>query len=172
PGKGTGIERPDHFLRGPHHQRAHAEASCSRGCRILDLENAPTSQTYFLSSSSPQLGLPSCLGVSKPAILHGTRAKGPGIERSAFLWHIRDVVIAFFFLLGIVIGSFLNVCITRIPEGISIVSPGSRCPECSAPIKPYDNVPLFAWLWLHGKCRSCKHPISAMYPLIELITGL
>src|SRR5256885_7730407 len=53
-----------------------------------------------------------------------------GIERNRFLWHIRDVVIAFFFLLGIVVGSFLNVCITRIPEGISIVSPASRCPEC------------------------------------------
>jgi leader peptidase (prepilin peptidase)/N-methyltransferase len=82
------------------------------------------------------------------------------------------VVIAFFFLLGIVIGSFLNVCITRIPDGVSIVSPGSRCPECQTPIKPYDNVPLFAWMWLNGKCRECKHPISVMYPLIELITGL
>jgi leader peptidase (prepilin peptidase) / N-methyltransferase len=82
------------------------------------------------------------------------------------------VVIAFFFLLGIVIGSFLNVCITRIPEGVSIVAPGSRCPQCGTPIKPYDNVPLFAWVWLGGKCRACKHPISAMYPLIELVTGL
>jgi leader peptidase (prepilin peptidase) / N-methyltransferase len=82
------------------------------------------------------------------------------------------VVIAFFFLLGIIVGSFLNVCITRIPEGVSIVTPGSRCPECGTPIKPYDNVPLLAWLWLGGKCRACKHPISPMYPLIELITGL
>ncbi len=97
---------------------------------------------------------------------------GPGIEGRARLWHIRDVVIAFFFLLGIVVGSFLNVCITRIPEGLSIVSPGSRCPQCETPIKPYDNVPLFAWMWLRGKCRACKHPISPMYPLIELITGL
>jgi leader peptidase (prepilin peptidase)/N-methyltransferase len=97
---------------------------------------------------------------------------GPGIEGSAVLWHIRDVVIAFFFLLGIVIGSFLNVCITRIPEGVSIVSPGSRCPQCGTSIKPYDNVPLFAWMWLKGKCRTCQHPISLMYPVIELITGL
>jgi leader peptidase (prepilin peptidase)/N-methyltransferase len=82
------------------------------------------------------------------------------------------VVIAFFFLLGIVIGSFLNVCITRIPEGVSIVAPGSRCPSCETPIKPYDNVPLFAWLWLRGKCRTCGHAISTMYPLIELLTGL
>ena len=82
------------------------------------------------------------------------------------------MVIAFFFLFGIVIGSFLNVCITRIPEEISIVSPGSRCPNCETPIKAYDNVPVFAWLWLRGKCRACGQAISPMYPLIELSTGL
>jgi leader peptidase (prepilin peptidase) / N-methyltransferase len=79
---------------------------------------------------------------------------------------------AFFFLFGSVIGSFLNVCITRIPEGLSVVSPGSRCPRCHAPIKPYDNVPVFGWLWLRGKCRSCGLPISPMYPLVEFFTGL
>jgi len=82
------------------------------------------------------------------------------------------VVIIFFFLFGIVIGSFLNVCITRIPEEISIVSPGSRCPNCETAIKAYDNVPVFAWLWLRGKCRACGQAISPMYPLIELSTGL
>jgi leader peptidase (prepilin peptidase) / N-methyltransferase len=82
------------------------------------------------------------------------------------------IVGIFFFLFGIVIGSFLNVCITRIPEEISIISPGSRCPKCGTPIKPYDNVPVFAWLWLKGKCRACRAPISLMYPLMELATGL
>jgi leader peptidase (prepilin peptidase)/N-methyltransferase len=82
------------------------------------------------------------------------------------------VVIVFFFLFGIMIGSFLNVCITRIPEELSIVLPGSRCPRCSTPIKAYDNVPVFAWLWLRGKCRSCGAPISGMYPMVELLTGL
>ncbi len=82
------------------------------------------------------------------------------------------IFIAVFFLLGIVIGSFLNVCITRIPEGLSIVSPGSRCPRCLVPIKAYDNVPIFGWFWLRGKCRSCSLPISPMYPLIELLSGL
>jgi leader peptidase (prepilin peptidase) / N-methyltransferase len=81
------------------------------------------------------------------------------------------VVIAFFFLFGIVFGSFLNVCITRIPEGLSIVSPRSRCPRCETPIKSYDNVPVLGWLWLRGKCRSCGLPISPMYPLIEFATG-
>ena len=64
------------------------------------------------------------------------------------------------------------MCITRIPEEVSIVSPGSRCPRCSTPIKAYDNVPVFAWLWLRGKCRACGARISAMYPLVELLTGL
>jgi leader peptidase (prepilin peptidase)/N-methyltransferase len=82
------------------------------------------------------------------------------------------IIIVFLFLLGTIVGSFLNVCITRIPEDISIVTPGSRCPRCMTPIKPYDNVPVFAWLWLRGKCRACGTPISAMYPLIELATGL
>jgi leader peptidase (prepilin peptidase)/N-methyltransferase len=77
----------------------------------------------------------------------------------------------FFFLFGIVIGSFLNVCISRIPEGESIVSPASRCPCCKTPIKPYDNVPILGWLWLRGKCRTCALPISPMYPIIEFLTG-
>jgi leader peptidase (prepilin peptidase) / N-methyltransferase len=82
------------------------------------------------------------------------------------------IISIFFFLFGLVIGSFLNVCITRIPEEISIISPGSRCPKCETPIKPYDNVPVFSWLWLRGKCRACGTAISPMYPLIELGTGL
>jgi len=84
------------------------------------------------------------------------------------------VVIAgiFFFLFGLVIGSFLNVCITRIPEDVSIILPGSRCPKCGTAIKFYDNVPVFAWIWLGGKCRACRAPISVMYPLVELATGL
>lgn len=94
------------------------------------------------------------------------------VEVPAVLWQSRDVVIALFFLFGTVIGSFLNVCISRIPEGLSIVAPGSRCPRCEAPIKAYDNVPLLGWLWLRGKCRSCGFPISPMYPLVELLTGM
>ena len=78
----------------------------------------------------------------------------------------------FFFLFGIVIGSFLNVCISRIPEGLSIVSPGSRCPRCEAPIKPYDNIPVLGWLLLRGKCRNCRLPISPMYPMVEFLTGV
>ena len=82
------------------------------------------------------------------------------------------MVIAFIFLFGLVIGSFLNVCILRIPEDLSIVAPASRCPRCQTPINWYDNVPVFGWLWLRGKCRTCGLPISPMYPLVELTTGL
>jgi leader peptidase (prepilin peptidase) / N-methyltransferase len=85
---------------------------------------------------------------------------------------VETVIPFFFFLFGIVIGSFLNVCISRIPEDLSIVSPGSRCPRCFKPIKPYDNIPVFSWLILRGKCRNCGLPISPMYPLVELATGL
>jgi leader peptidase (prepilin peptidase)/N-methyltransferase len=77
----------------------------------------------------------------------------------------------FFFLFGIVIGSFLNVCITRIPDGLSIARPASRCPRCENPIKPYDNIPILSWLLLRRKCRHCGQPISPMYPIIEFLTG-
>ena len=82
------------------------------------------------------------------------------------------MTIAAFFLFGLVIGSFLNVCITRIPEGASIIAPRSRCPHCMSFIKPYDNIPVVSWLVLGGKCRSCHAPISPMYPAVELLTGL
>jgi leader peptidase (prepilin peptidase) / N-methyltransferase len=84
---------------------------------------------------------------------------------------VEIVIPFFFFLFGIVIGSFLNVCIARIPEGLSIVSPGSRCPRCKKPIRPYDNIPIISWLVLRGKCRNCQLPISPMYPVVEFLTG-
>jgi leader peptidase (prepilin peptidase) / N-methyltransferase len=74
-------------------------------------------------------------------------------------------------LLGLVIGSFLNVCIVRIPERKSIVVPASACPKCGAAIKPWDNIPVVSWLLLGGKCRSCKTKISWMYPVVELLTA-
>jgi len=75
-------------------------------------------------------------------------------------------------LFGAVIGSFLNVVAHRVPLGESLVSPGSRCPECEAPVKPYDNIPVVSWLVLRGRCRSCGAPISPRYPLVELATAL
>ena len=84
----------------------------------------------------------------------------------------NGVIPLFFFLFGIVIGSFLNVCISRIPEDISVITPGSRCPRCETPIKPYDNIPVLGWILLRGKCRNCHLPISSMYPLVEVLTGL
>jgi leader peptidase (prepilin peptidase)/N-methyltransferase len=74
-------------------------------------------------------------------------------------------------LFGLLIGSFLNVVIWRVPRGESIVSPPSHCPGCDAPISPRDNVPLLSWLLLRGRCRHCGEPISARYPLVELLTG-
>jgi leader peptidase (prepilin peptidase)/N-methyltransferase len=75
-------------------------------------------------------------------------------------------------VLGAIIGSFLNVVIHRYPREESIVFPPSRCPHCGTRIKPWDNVPLLAYLWLRGKCRACREPISARYPLVELANAL
>ena len=75
-------------------------------------------------------------------------------------------------VVGLLIGSFLNVVIWRVPRGESIVSPPSACPGCSAAIRPYDNVPVVSWLLLRGRCRSCGCHISARYPLVEAGTAL
>jgi leader peptidase (prepilin peptidase)/N-methyltransferase len=82
------------------------------------------------------------------------------------------VAVAFTVLAGLVIGSFLNVVAHRLPRKESLVRPGSRCPRCGTPIKPYDNVPVLSWLLLRGRCRTCGEPIPARYPLVELATGL
>lgn len=76
------------------------------------------------------------------------------------------------FIIGACIGSFLNVCIYRIPRGESIIWPGSRCPLCGSSIRWFDNVPILSWFFLKGKCRDCKNPISFRYPLIEFITAI
>lgn len=76
------------------------------------------------------------------------------------------------FVVGLTIGSFLNVCIHRLPKGESIVHPRSRCPHCGRMIAAYDNVPVLSYLWLRGRCRHCHSRISPFYPLIELLTGL
>jgi leader peptidase (prepilin peptidase)/N-methyltransferase len=78
----------------------------------------------------------------------------------------------FVILLGLIIGSFLNVCIARLPAEESVVLPNSRCPKCDRAIKPYDNIPVVSYLLLGGKCRSCKEPISWQYPAVEVLTAL
>jgi leader peptidase (prepilin peptidase)/N-methyltransferase len=99
------------------------------------------------------------------------------LEPPRAMWQIQTVnpallIDIFVFLFGLVIGSFLNVCIVRIPEDKSIVSPASACTKCGAPVRPYDNIPVVSYLLLRGKCRSCKAPISWMYPVVELLNGL
>ena len=77
----------------------------------------------------------------------------------------------FIFVIGAAVGSFLNVCIHRLPAEQSIVSPSSNCPQCRIPIKIYDNIPILSFLLLRGRCRGCGTPISVQYILIELING-
>lgn len=79
---------------------------------------------------------------------------------------------AVFFILGAIIGSFLNVCIYRIPEGLSVVSPASRCPQCKAAIRWYQNIPIISYLYLRGRCAGCGVRISLRYPVVEALTGL
>ena len=78
----------------------------------------------------------------------------------------------FSFVFGLVVGSFLNVVIYRVPAGLSIVSPPSRCPKCETPIRWYWNIPVLSWLALRGRCAKCANPISPRYPMVELLTGL
>ncbi len=82
------------------------------------------------------------------------------------------IFLVFAFIFGLIIGSFLNVVIYRLPAHVSIVSPPSRCPSCGTRIKPYDNVPVLSYLLLRGRCRCCGWNIPQRYPFVELLTGL
>ncbi len=75
-------------------------------------------------------------------------------------------------IFGLVIGSFLNVCIFRVPRDLSVVRPRSFCPSCEAPVAWYDNIPVFSFVLLRGRCRSCREPIGAFYLLVEVITAV
>ena len=76
------------------------------------------------------------------------------------------------FVIGAVFGSFLNVCISRWPEGLSVIRPRSRCPKCGHQIGALENIPIFSWIFLRGKCRGCGTSISFQYPLVEILVGL
>lgn len=79
--------------------------------------------------------------------------------------------IVWLFAVGGAVGSFLNVVVYRLPAGMSLIRPGSHCPACKHPIRWYDNVPVFGWIWLRGRCRDCGTRISPRYPIVEAITA-
>ncbi len=85
---------------------------------------------------------------------------------------LGPLMAAWLFVLGLCVGSFLNVVIARVPYDESIVRPRSKCPKCGHQLSWYENIPLLSWTLLRGKCRGCKAPISARYPMVELLTGL
>ena len=82
------------------------------------------------------------------------------------------IEIILIFSLGLIVGSFSNVCIYRIPRNESVIYPASHCPKCRSKIKPIDNIPLLSYILLKGRCRNCKSKISIQYPIVELLTGL
>src|SRR5258708_5933914 len=82
------------------------------------------------------------------------------------------IYILFLFTFGACIGSFLNVVVYRYPLGKSLITPPSHCPKCETPLRWYDNIPVFGWIFLRGKCRYCKTSISVRYPIVEAVTGL
>jgi leader peptidase (prepilin peptidase)/N-methyltransferase len=90
----------------------------------------------------------------------------------AGLWQSGGVAPLIVFLFGLMLGSFLNVCIVRIQRGESIVAPPSHCPHCGGHIRPWDNIPVVSYLLLHGRCRSCETPISPLYPTVELLIAI
>jgi leader peptidase (prepilin peptidase)/N-methyltransferase len=97
------------------------------------------------------------------------------VMRNGLYTHVMEYRLLFelpAFLLGLLFGSFLNVCIARLPQGLSIITPRSRCPECSRAIRWHDNVPLLSWILLRRRCRDCGLPIPARYPMVELAVGV
>ena len=86
---------------------------------------------------------------------------------------MSDILVGIYvFAIGASFGSFLNVCIGRWPEGLSVVRPRSRCPKCGHQIKATENIPLVSWLLLRGRCSGCGERISIQYPIVELLVGL
>jgi len=87
------------------------------------------------------------------------------------IWIAQLPVFLLIFGLGAAVGSFLNVVIYRLPAGLSLLSPPSRCPSCLTRLRAYENIPILGWLWLRGRCRYCHQPISIRYPLVEAATA-
>jgi leader peptidase (prepilin peptidase)/N-methyltransferase len=94
------------------------------------------------------------------------------VEPRQWLVFFQCLNFFFCFAIGACLGSFLNVCALRIPEGLSIVRPPSHCPRCGHSLPWYENIPILSFLILRGRCRSCKNPISWQYPLVEALTGV
>ena len=115
--------------------------------------------------------------------LHTSSAFGTHAERSESPYNqaksgeisarskVDPVLAVAIFVLGLAFGSFLNVCIYRLPRDLSVIHPRSACPQCERPIALYDNIPVLSWLILRGRCRNCRLPISPRYLIVELLTG-
>src|SRR5277367_832240 len=116
---------------------------------------------------------------NRPVPVNSTRYNFPGTQGDHELLLSQVIatglycspVLPWIFVFGLAFGSFMNVCIYRLPRGISVIHPRSACPNCKSPISFFDNIPVFSWFILGGKCRNCKQPIAARYWIIEMLMG-
>src|ERR1700688_2541020 len=103
--------------------------------------------------------------------LENPRIIGVNRKESAQRIRVAPVLASAIFVLGLAFGSFLNVCIYRLPRELSVVQPRSACPGCERPIAAYDNIPVLSWLILRGRCRNCRAHISPRYLIVEILSG-
>ena len=125
-------------------------------------------QNFPVLTDSIPLGLPVVLS----AFYRPKSRRCGGSSNTCYDDGMTILLTLWFACVGAAVGSFLNVVVYRLPLGKSVVSPPSHCPKCSHRIRWFDNMPVFGWLMLGGKCRDCKEPISVRYPLVEFFCGL
>jgi len=147
-----------------------AVLSHSKSCRYR--RSPPSRAAPFLSVLRGSLIGIARLPLAHRAKLGATCCAGLTLKRGPEASPLDRFLECVLFLAGLAFGSFLNVCISRIPRDESVVAPGSHCRACGAPIRWRDNVPLVSWLTLHGRCRHCAARISTRYPAVELFTAL
>ncbi len=144
-------------------------------CLLLTIANsAPASPSVHNNVETRQLDSPTVTNANLIAQAAVRARRASEAETTARLWSaaLSAFFICYFFVVGGVVGSFLNVVVYRLPAGKNLLWPGSRCPRCDTPIRLTDNIPILSWLRLKGKCRACDGPIPPRYMLVELATAI
>src|SRR3954471_10872771 len=154
---------------------ATSQPTVARSSRARSTPTRWTSSTETRPSDWTRAGWTTCRARSwgsRSATTAGPTADDPAACRLADTAGVTAALAVSLGVLGLLIGSFLNVVVWRVPRGESIVHPSSHCPSCNHQVRPYDNLPVVSWLVLRGRCRDCHARISVRYPLVELATGI